>query len=68
MCNRSLTCTAGEVQKCTVQVALSQPSVCLQSFFSWHVEDVDLLSINYLHYGAAKASFAASNIADLLAI
>jgi [histone H3]-trimethyl-L-lysine9/36 demethylase len=25
-----------------------------KSFFAWHVEDADLMSVNYLHFGAAK--------------
>ena len=31
---------------------------CVQSFFSWHVEDVDLYSVNYLHFGAPKVGFS----------
>lgn len=31
-----------------------------KSFFAWHVEDMDLFSINFLHFGAAKVWYCVS--------
>jgi hypothetical protein len=32
----------------------------LQSFFAWHVEDADLYSVNFLHWGAPKVWYCVS--------
>lgn len=35
-------------------------TLCAQSFFAWHIEDADLFSVNFLHWGAPKIWYSVS--------